>query len=70
MRQIINFKTENTYKVCVRNENGTIVDIDNDFWTLSSANIEMKQRKALNEKLDYIVVKESIKYTLIKTVSK
>ena len=65
MRQIINFEKENTYKVCVRVENGNIIDIGNDFWTLSSANIEIKQRKILNENLDYVVVKETIEYTLI-----
>ncbi len=70
MKQIINFRTENTYKVCVRIENGNIIDIGNDFWSLSAANTHMRERKVLNEKLDYVVVKESIKYTLIKTVSK
>lgn len=66
MKKLINFRTENTYKVCVRIENGNIIDIGNNFWSLSSANLHMIERKALNEKLDYVVVKESIKYTLIK----
>ena len=66
MKSIINSRIENTYKVCVRIENGNIIDIGNDFWSLASAKAHMKERKALNEKLDYVVVKQSIGYTLLR----